>query len=509
MTLAFILICIAILFVRCSHEQHLRGYAVMAITGAAAAILIGAGHTFAYDSITVSTLLLSAWLTASLLWTDTDQSKAELLRVLSGLFLFSISRQAPMEWILWPMVVIGAVMAFLQIIFTIDGRDSQGRFPVFGNSNHNATILLVTIFSTLKIAYSSILFWPLLLVQIYAVLSSRCRGAIIALAIGLASVAVAEAHGQAYYGVAFATGVLMLACGMLYVWSETFMSHQQRLDMSSRVNFALYALAMIAKRPLHGWGLNMYKKILPDVAAHIRDNKGHTLHGLVDHSVLPKTHRVHNDHIELVLETGLIGYVLFAGIFASLTYSPVLFAFLVAMAINSMFFFTIRETHTSVFFWVALGALVPQGSQIAAIPAPFSYVAMAIALAVVYFAVTKIRGIYHFDQFLKVGSYKGKCEEIQRALLFDPYNGTYLCFASELHMMEDRLTAIEFGNRLLEHYEGDHRKWDILKHLGMLYKTTSSGNVGGYMLAQAEALGKYEETQEEAMSWHSSDHTAA
>ena len=66
--------------------------------------------------------------------------------------------------------------------------------------------------------------------------------------------------------------------------------------------------------------------------------------------------RVHNDHIEIVGEIGIIGYVLLLNVLYHLNLDPIMLCLLFAVFMSGMFFYPLREIHTAVPFWIMLGA---------------------------------------------------------------------------------------------------------------------------------------------------------
>ena len=73
--------------------------------------------------------------------------------------------------------------------------------------------------------------------------------------------------------------------------------------------------------------------------------------------------RVHNDHLEIVGEIGLIGYGLFLSIFLMSSIDVFGWATLLAVFVSGLFFFPLREVHTAAPFWAMMGAFCASGGD--------------------------------------------------------------------------------------------------------------------------------------------------
>ncbi|MFA6972858.1 MAG: hypothetical protein WC208_15860, partial [Gallionella sp.] len=146
-------------------------------------LLLG-GWTLPFDSITIATIAMAMWLSASLLWTKTDQSKTELLTWLSYLMVFTASRVLPIEIVLFSIIPIGAVMGCLQLYRRVTKKHTF--LPIFGNSTHNAVFGSLSLMACvwLAILWGSWLLSILAVVLGVAIVLTKNKGSILALLIG-------------------------------------------------------------------------------------------------------------------------------------------------------------------------------------------------------------------------------------------------------------------------------------------------------------------------------------
>ncbi|MFA6972857.1 MAG: hypothetical protein WC208_15855, partial [Gallionella sp.] len=61
--------------------------------------------------------------------------------------------------------------------------------------------------------------------------------------------------------------------------------------------------------------------------------------------------KVHNDFLEMWVETGIIGVGLFVYLLTQITYNPLSAGFLAMVLVSGMFFFILGISHTAIPFW--------------------------------------------------------------------------------------------------------------------------------------------------------------
>jgi len=289
------------------------------------------GTTFPVDGITLSVLALALWMLVSLLWTESEYAITEILLWYSYFLLFMAARTVPLEIVLWAMVVNPSIFAGLQLNYAMNNSpiNRKGyiiagqKFPIFGNSNHNASFMLTGFYASLWLGFN-VTPWILIISLLIctAIMNSRCRGAILAVLVSIALAGILTWSEPFIY-------IFILALIIASHHSERF--HELRgISIASRIDIYKDAIRKIHPRYITGRGMNYFRD---------------TQYG-----------RVHNDTIEIVGEIGIVGYLLLLSVFWNLNLDPIMTCFLISFFIAGLFFFPLREVHTAAPFWVVMGA---------------------------------------------------------------------------------------------------------------------------------------------------------
>lgn len=199
-------------------------------------------------------------------------------------------------------LVLGAGMVFASIVWTL-GPDWL--FGGFGNRNFAAEfVLLAAPFAW----FSPIRWWAL---ASGAILLIDNHGALKWLAAtGVVSgLALYPAWKRGDWGPAIVSGVAATALVLI------FLPERVSQSLLARVEIGWNTLAMIADRPLFGWGLGSFNAVYPDYSERHRAVIG-------DWTVLESPTRFagasHNEFLQLHAELGLVGWVLFLACIAVL-----------------------------------------------------------------------------------------------------------------------------------------------------------------------------------------------
>jgi hypothetical protein len=322
------------------------------------------------DSITISVFTIALWLFASLIWTETKYSVLELFSWLSYLLLFMAARTVKTEYIMWLLIPNGVYLSSYQLYLQIKHRNTDWQkkkvgittFPLFGNSNHNASFMLTSFYAALWLSiYSTPIMWIFTIILGIAIVRTKCRGAIVALFVSLLSFLCMIKSEMIIY-------TLILLFVLSIPGGKRFLSG----SFKDRFDIYIDAIKKIHPRWITGRGLNFFR--------------------------LTKYGRVHNDIIEIVGEAGLIGLFLFIMLFVQIKFDPVILSCLIAFVIAGMFFYPLREVHTAVPFWIIMGSSASTTNGIAPM-----YILRGISMLSIFFIM-----IFVFVVFSNLLNHKGK-----------------------------------------------------------------------------------------------------
>lgn len=297
--------------------------------------MLASGSTIPLDGITIAILAFALWLTGSVFWTRDGWNVLELLLWFSYFLLFTAARTIPMEVMAWMLLPNAAVFSALQLYYQFNKAKSyEGHktglthlyFPVFGNSNHQGAFLLVGLYAALWLALkTNPLLWLFVGLIALAIARSRCRSAMAAMVISVMCAAF-SVQAEILFYVAGVIVILALSDGKRF-----YQMAKDSPGISERLGIYGDALKRIHPRYLTGRGLNYFR--------------AQTGYG-----------RVHNDHLEIIGEVGIIGYILFINIFLQMPFDPFILSVILAYFISGMFFYPFREVHTAAPFWSLLGS---------------------------------------------------------------------------------------------------------------------------------------------------------
>ena len=440
-------------------QQPLGGRSIPFVLASCAYViyLVFSGVHIPMDGITLITGCIAVWLVASLVWTDTKQSIFELFNMLSYLLLFTAARKVPIEITALSIFATGVAFASVQMYRTAKHNLPEDTFFCLGNGNHTAAFMLIGLFAGAWLTIDlSIWLLPFVILITAALVLTRCKGVILGAIIG-AIVTLCMA------GIWQAAALICLAAVAFALRRYISIPNLKR-STCGRIFLYLGAIEMIIKRPFTGWGLNSYRKELPDINAKIiRSPIYRRVAEKVNIEFPNRSHRVHNDHLELMAELGVPGYFLFVYLFLSIHYDPVMLGLLTAFAICACFFFPLREVHTAAPFWAVMGSVA--GGTVSVIPLPWLVIAIisCIVFAVIIQTLRVFLGQWYSEMAkTKPGiTQKEKLEFIDTALLHCPYNTGYLSDASYYYSKVDPVKAFFYAARGLMHYDGGRVKQGI------------------------------------------------
>lgn len=277
------------------------------------------------DSVTISLIAVTVWFLVSIIWSESTYSVFEFFLWCSYFLLFTAARKVSTEFVMYLLLPVGIFLSLAQFHLQYKYRDKYlhkawKRFPVFGNSNHNAAFLCLTFYAALWLALNvSNYFYAASAIIGAAVLQTKCRGGIAGLILSvILFMSIIEPEILIY------SAVLFLVFGVLNIGKIINGSYRDRIVIYRD------AIKRIHPRWLTGRGLNYFREL--------------------------KYGRVHNDILEIIGETGLVGLALLVALFAQISFTPVILCCLVCFLIHGMVFFPLREVHTAAPFWAIMGS---------------------------------------------------------------------------------------------------------------------------------------------------------
>lgn len=418
------------------------------------------GDPLPVDGVTAATLAFGLWIVGSLVWTDTHQSKFEVFVWLSCLTLFTAARTLPLEVVAWCVFTPGVIMAALQLwrkyhCWKNDIPVGTFDMVVFGNTNHHGSFLMMSLFAGLIINDLAIM--PFIMLIGVGIALARCRGAVLATVTAL--IVVVGLTVNSYIALLL---ISALMAAFMYL-KDRDEGGLERNSTSDRPLLYAIAFKMFKAKPITGWGLNMFRKIMPEMTPGMASSRFKVVSSRAKSGLIDNADRVHNDHLELLAEIGIIGYLLFLYLVLQVVFTPFVAGFMVAVAINALVFFPLREPHTAMPFWALVGA--------ATVTTPLSWGVLKIAAigllaAVLVQVLLKVCAYVYFAQMEQATEEKDKRQALKYALKCDPLNGHFLSDAA--YYFRDSMEGLEYSLRGIMAYDGNRVLWGAYDQLARL-----------------------------------------
>jgi hypothetical protein len=320
-------------------------------------------------------------------------------------------------------------------------------YYAFNNGNHTGAFMLGGLFAGLWLAFNlSLWLFPFVALVAAALITSKCKGAILAALAGTVAVTYASGHWQ--IGIWLSAVAFVVAFLIYCKWP-----HHVEKSFLGRIGLYRAAVELIRQKPIAGWGLNSYAKELPETDTI-------TLSATDENK---RSHRVHNDHLEIIVEVGVIGYILIVSLFSSISYDPIIFGLLAACAVCACFFFPLREVHTAAPLWAVMGASAGGILTPVSLPPIVIILVCAIIIAVAMKTLKIFRGQWYSEMAKnKKGiTHAEKLALYDIALENDPDNGGYLSDAAYLNFELYPVKAFHLMERAVVNYDGERRKHQI------------------------------------------------
>ena len=421
-----------------------------------------------WDTTTICVLCFGLWMIASMFWSNSRQSSQDLYMMLCCLVVFLVARRMELNELLWMVFIPGLIFAAAQLYY-FKSTDPKKKNFIFGNGNHIGAFLLCPLFAGAWLTFNVSWFLaPLVLVISVALALSKCRGAQVGVLLGLMYVACMQS-------------LWMLALIPVILTAVWLVCRSRGTDFlnstSGRISFILAALFLIRKSPMAGYGLRTFRREYPAIVPELLENK---IAGTLFTKYAPKvesqsSHRIHNDHLEIIFELGLIGYIIFISIFSSLLWaaSPLLAGAIVAFAVHGLFFFPFREAHTAFPFWALAGGMAGTSAVIMTMDPVIAGTLILIIGKILYEVAVKTLGLSYYDQAVKIAvspqliddvgkeALKTKQTYINNAIKCDPYNNIYLTEGYYYNVFDNPEIAFQYASRCMENYDGGKVRWGV------------------------------------------------
>lgn len=439
------------------------------ITGVYAIYAVLTGKIFLFDTVTTALCIVLGIMFLSLLWSDSRRSPFEAVTWACYFILFMACRLVPAAYTLIITLACASVFASFQIYFQIrpkpavydDKPKNHWSFMyIFGNNNHTGAYLLLHVPVGFYLTVTGHPWAAILTVIIStALVLARCYAALLGLFAALSGMLV---YTYGWWMIIIIGAGVFCALPIPVITNDRMKklaSDGKILTLKHRVLLWYQAWLLIKQKPVFGWGMDMYRKMVAFIAPEARKNE--TIKGYIaDIGGMNqnKSHRCHNDHLEILIELGVVGYLAFVWLFLSIPLSLLSIGIMLAIAVNGLFFFPLRETHIAAPFWAIMGACAFSASSPVIVPWAIKIGLVAALLAVLSLCQRKFLGLYYYDRAIQSPELQDKITNVSRALQFDPYNNRYLnemTFRCPVGTMANYDAAA----RSMWHYDGDGIMW--------------------------------------------------
>jgi hypothetical protein len=442
-----------------------RNYVSMIVTGLFMILWLCTGTVpIVWDTTTILVLCFAMWMIASIFWSYSRQSSLDLYSLMVGLVIFLAARRISLP-VLMPILFIPGVIFAAAVIWYRKADHPKKKWFIFGNDNHIGAFLLVPLFAGAWLTFN-LSWWiaPLVVVIAVAMAINRCRGAKLGALVGLMYVACMQT--------AWAL-CLIPVCAVAVLVVMYYRKYDSRfVNLFHRETLTLAALYLIKRAPLAGHGLRTFRREYPAIVPELVKSKfyhdGYPTEGRT-------SHRIHNDHLELIMELGIIGYILFISIFSSLLWAanPLFAGAVIAFAVHGLFFFPLREAHTANPFFALAGAMAPTSAAVMAFHPLIATAFVLIVGRILWIIITRTFGLSQYDLATKIAVTPMPQSKQEKALLAqrqgfinaaircDPYNNVYLTEGYYYNVFDNPEQAFQYASRCMENYDGGKVRWGV------------------------------------------------
>jgi len=443
-------------------------------------------HIIIYGQIPYVTSAAGIWflyflclLTISILWSiNKTDSIFDLVRWFSLFYFFIICSRLPAEYVLTAVFITAPFMAayglsqqffskdFIDPFYTKTLYKFKKCFAWLGNTNYIGAYLTPCFFIGLSLTFYSSYFWFFGVIPIaVALFFARCRAAWLGTLIGIISIGL-------YFQFKFLSHWLLIADAVIFFFIIKFMlKHYSKMLNDSflgRIYYWKASWELIKKYPLFGLGPRAFRYHLINTQAEMNRIDPTILGNLIDKPKNPSlsAKRAHNDHIETLLEIGFVGFALWVGILimvlSNLSQNPFLFGGIIAVIVNSAFFFSIRTSATALpimALW-ANSTLQQAAIQISFLP---GLILVAVILYIAYlFVFKRLKGNFYFlklEDIAKIEDKKNIGKFSLETIKAEPTNNIYLQHHAALY--RNHIEGLISALKAIFYYDGTILKWQL------------------------------------------------
>lgn len=461
-----------------------REYPFIGLSALYALYLILSGYSLPLNAINIAAISYALWLCASLLWTSHPHSAHELFNWLSYMVLFLAAQALRIDIVLWFIFPVGLLFAGMQIYRYLIKRGD----PLFilGNTSHSAAFILSGLMaciwlSGINTGVLSLILSIFILPLIFAVTATKSKGGISAMLISLFFMSI-------FLKSPFLLSVSIAVLLSIGLWMFVNRRHNWGVTGSLRERKLIFAAALviIKDKPLIGYGLQMFRKLMPFATARLYKEKWFDKL-IKERSAEYKgdniySNKVHNDILETIVEVGIIGLALLIYLFSQFQLDVYSAGFFVMAVVSSLWFFYFRNTHTAVPFWAVMGAVaagnVNNGAGYSMLI--LKAVMAAIIVVIITLVFKKFIGLVHYTEAVLTPDINKKLDLTQKAINCDPNNGDYLNYHAFNSFLVNPAAALLYTMRGLLVYDGNRQIWGLWNTLCRLIFNMNKLQIAGW-----------------------------
>jgi hypothetical protein len=461
-----------------------------------------------YDPITISMICMAVWFGASLLWSDSHLSEWEFQAWVSYLFICYLSRYANPMILLAILMVVGITFAVMSLGEMVRMKIKKQIFSaywipriwfIFGNPVHNMALMTIPLFISIWAGFNISPWWFTASVLMgFNMALSYSYGSYVGVLAGIFTILILTKSYSILILLAITLAILF-TCYMIKSFQPSL--SRRKTSIMIRLTYLKATLEMLKKTFFYGYGLNMFRKLYPELNPTLF--KSEKIKEFIKKSggvELNTGHRPHNDLADIAIEVGVLGLVLFCSMFYFISWDaidPIFIGAFVAYATMSLFFFPLREVHTAIGFWVFTGILMGLGDTV---EITFNHIATIVAILILlrllYGVIIKGTGLYFFSLTQKEKPVDAE-KNIRMAIACDPYCARYLMFGFLIHAEKEPGIAYEYAQRQLAHFDGGKVKWGVYDQFARAILRFSGINVAEMYIHKALHLNpEYERSKE-------------
>lgn len=431
----------------------------------------------------------TCYLSLSALWSDNPRDSIDDLPRYWALFVFAlICTQMPRNLLLQAVFIPSPFIAAYGLSNRILKRDILDRgmdgfvrkqkqrdrvrttfISWLGNYNYIGAYLAPQFFIGLYLINHISLWYAIpYMIVVAGIIMCGCKGAQIGVIIG--SIFVMP-HGVILLPVAIVMGYVMFK-----LKPNSFIG---------RLPYISFARVLLKRNPLFGCGPRVVRRKVYRVQATLSPRKHYS-----------KCRRLHNDHLETLVEAGLFGfllYALFVGTALGNAIShPYLLGCLVAVLVNALVFYPLRTAATALPFFAVVGTLAVPG---AFVNVPFYFALFCTALIGYLIYWFPIRH-YRLQRYLYLAGNETNAgnalQFLTKAQLLYPKNNALLWILANAYTFLNHVESFKYIINAIYNFDGEVIEWDLYSFAGARARMNGSKSLAYNLYKQALVLNREE-----------------